>query len=300
MAPSTAPKTIVRAFRLLERAAPGVGERWAARLWFTAPPPLPLDRLPVPPPGEEVGVELDGRRLRATAWGAGPLVLLLHGWGGRSEQLGAFVAPLVAAGHRVVALDAPGHGRSGPGELGGRRSTVPEFAAALRAAAAQHGRLPGERNGRPHAVVAHSFGAAAVGHAVRGGLRPGRLVLLAPMGDPRRAFAGFVARLELGPRVRAGLERRAVRTAGLPWEAFDLPATALSTTVPPTLVVHDHGDREVGFRDGQETARAWPGARLLATEGLGHRRLLRDPAVVEEVVAFVAAPVPAAPGRWSA
>jgi hypothetical protein len=173
MAPSTSHKTIVRAFRLLERAAPGVGERWAARLWFTAPPPLPLDRLPVPPPGEEVGVELDGRRLRATAWGSGPLVLLLHGWGGRSEQLGAFVAPLVAAGHRVVAL-------------------------------------------------------------------------------------------------------------------------------PPTLVVHDHGDREVGFRDGHETARAWPGARLLATEGLGHRRLLRDPAVVEEVVAFVAAPVPAAPGRRSA
>ena len=50
------------------------------------------------------------------AWGAGPSVLLVHGWEGRGAQLGALVDPLVAAGYRVVALDGPAHGDS-PGRL---------------------------------------------------------------------------------------------------------------------------------------------------------------------------------------
>ncbi len=295
MAASALNSTIVRAFQALEHVAPEAGARWGARLWFTPPPPIPLDRLAQPPRGEETGVELDGRTLRATAWGSGPLVLLVHGWGGRSEQLAALVGPLTASGHRVVALDAPGHGRSGPGALGGRRSTVPEFAAALRAAAAQDG-------GGVHAVVAHSFGAAAAALAVREGLRPRRLVLLAPMGDPSRVFADFVARLGLGPRVRSRLERRVLRTVGLPWAAFDPAAAARTVAVLPVLVVHDRHDREVPFDEGRRVAEAWPDARLIATDGLGHRRLLRDPGVVDAVVRFVAtsgAESPAA-GRWSA
>jgi pimeloyl-ACP methyl ester carboxylesterase len=294
MAASALNSTIVRAFQVLEHVAPGAGARWGARLWFTPPPPIPLHRLAQPPPGEETGVELDGRTLRATAWGSGPLVLLVHGWGGRSEQLAALVGPLAAAGHRVVALDAPGHGRSGPGALGGRRSTVPEFAAALRAAATQEG-------GRVHAVVAHSLGATAAALAVREGLRPRRLVLLAPMGDPSRVFADFAARLGLGPRVRSRLERRVLRTVGLPWAAFDPAAAARAVAVLPVLVVHDRRDREVPFDEGRRVAGAWPDARLIATDGLGHRRLLRDPGVVDAVARFVAGSGAASPaGRWSA
>jgi hypothetical protein len=39
--------------------------------------------------------------------------------------------------------------------------------------------------------------------------------------------------------------------------------------------------------DGLETAGAWPRSRLLQVDGLGHRRILRDPAVVEAVLGFV-------------
>jgi hypothetical protein len=34
-------------------------------------------------------------------------------------------------------------------------------------------------------------------------------------------------------------------------------------------------------------AAAWPGARFMKTQGLGHGRILRDPAVVEAAVAFI-------------
>ena len=39
--------------------------------------------------------------------------------------------------------------------------------------------------------------------------------------------------------------------------------------------------------DGAAIANAWPGARLVTTTGLGHRRILRDEHVVSQAVAFV-------------
>jgi pimeloyl-ACP methyl ester carboxylesterase len=271
--------TIVRAISGLERWAPSLGVRMAARAWFTIPPRIPRDRLPALPPGTAARVELDGRILHAVTWGAGDPVYLVHGWGGRSEQLGAFVAPLVSAGYRVIAFDGPSHGSSPPGAFGPRSTTIPELAEALRAAVAEHG--------RPGAVIAHSMGAAVAAHAVRTGLRPETLVLLAPTADPRWVLDRFVRRLGAGPRVRAGLERAVVRRVGLPWEAFDVPSLHRSAPVPPTLVVHDAADREVAPEHGRAIADAWPGARLVLTEGLGHHRLLRDPAVIDEAVRFV-------------
>ena len=44
-------------------------------------------------------------------------------------------------------------------------------------------------------------------------------------------------------------------------------------------------------------AAAVPGARIELTEGLGHRRILRDPAVVTRAVAFVGDPPGAALAR---
>jgi pimeloyl-ACP methyl ester carboxylesterase len=271
--------TIVRAFALAERWAPSVAVRMATRAWFTIPPPIPRDRLPALPPGAAARVELNGRALHAVTWGSGDPVYLVHGWGGRSEQLGGFVAPLVAAGQRVIAFDGPGHGASPAGSHGPRTTAIPELADALRAAVGEHG--------RPQAVIAHSMGAAVAAHAMRAGLRPAALVLLAPAADPRWVLDRFVRRLGAGPRVRAGLERAVVRRVGLPWEAFDVPSLARVLPVPPTLVVHDVADREVGPEHGRAITDAWPGARLVVTDGLGHRRLLRDPAVIDEAVRFV-------------
>jgi pimeloyl-ACP methyl ester carboxylesterase len=279
MSASRKNSTIVRALRWSERWAPSLAVRLATRAWFTIPPPIPQDRLPALPPGAAARVELNGRALHAVTWGAGDPVYLVHGWGGRSEQLGGFVAPLVEAGHRVIAFDGPSHGASPAGAYGPRTTTIPELADALRAAVAEHG--------RPHAVIAHSMGAAVAAHAVRTGLRPATLVLLAPAADARWVLDRFVQQLGAGPRVRAGLERGIVRRVGLPMEAFDAPGLGRSARVPLTLVMHDAADREVGPEHGRAIAEAWPGARLVVTEGLGHRRLLRDPAVIDEAVRFV-------------
>jgi pimeloyl-ACP methyl ester carboxylesterase len=270
--------TIVRSFALLERLAPGLGARWAEALWFRIPPARGRrDRLA--PPGRPFRVPVLGGTVAGETWGEGPAVYLVHGWGGWRGQLDALVAPLTAAGYRVVAYDAPSHGDSGPGPEGPGRSSVLEFAGALAAVAAAHGPAA--------AVVAHSLGATATALAVRDGLAADRAVFVSPMADPLPYTRAFAARLGFGERVRARLVSRIERRIAMPMSAFAVPAVAGQVATPPLLLIHDRQDSETAWSDSDAIARAWPAARLVTTAGLGHRRILRAPAVVAEIAGFV-------------
>jgi pimeloyl-ACP methyl ester carboxylesterase len=272
------------AFRVLDRVAPALGAWWAERIWFTIPRGAAVPH-PARPEGDAAfEVAVDGRRLRGRRWGDGDPVYLLHGWGGSSSQLDPLVAPLVQSGFSVVSFDAPSHGASDPGPSGPRSSTILEFAEALRAVAARHG--------RPYGVVAHSGGATAAAVALREGLPATRVVFLAPMADPLPYADQFAARFAFGERTRTRLVRRIERRVGLPMAYLDVPAMAGQTVMPPSLVVHDQGDRETSWAGGRAIAQAWPGARMVSTTRLGHRRILRDPAVIAEVVGFLAERAP--------
>jgi pimeloyl-ACP methyl ester carboxylesterase len=295
--------TIVRSFGVLEQVAPGAGARGEERLGSTIPRASgPRDRQATP--GRPFHVAVDGHTVRGEVWGEepapriqdwdpapgdpAPAVYLVHGWGGWRGQLDPFVGPLVEAGWRVVAFDAPGHGDSDPGPAGPGRGTVLELAGALAAVVAAQGPAA--------AVVAHSLGATAAAFAMDGGLAVGRAVFLAPMADPLPYTRTFAARLGFGERTRTRLVRRLERRIGLPMAAFDVSAMASRTATPPLLLVHDRQDGETGWSDSAAIARSWPRSRLVTTGGLGHRRILRAPAVVAEVAGFVTEKVPAGSG----
>lgn len=266
------------AFRVLDVIAPSVGARWALDIWCTLPDNAGRRRDDRPRPGERSTVELSGGRTVAVeTWGFGPPVYLMHGWGGWRGQLGSFVAPLVEANRRVVAVDAPGHGESSPGFLGPRRGAAVEFAEALRAAAQAHG--------APTAVIGHSLGAATAALAVRDGLAVGRLAFVAPSPDPVAMTDALARHLSYGPRTKRRFLRRLEQVAGRPATDFDLTAMP-SQAMPPTMIVHDRRDKEVPYDDAVRLLHAWPEAELVTTEGLGHQRILRDTDVIKLVVDF--------------
>ncbi len=210
----------------------------------------------------------------AWRWGRGPVVLLVHGWEGRGSQLGALVEPLVAAGMTVVAFDAPGHGDSPE-----HRLYLSDLADCITDVAAAVGPL--------HGVIAHSFGAAgALLAQVRGGVTAPRHVMIAPnvlIDDAVRRFARVVG---LDDRDRDALELRLAAHTGIAPDMLSLDRLVAAHD-GSLLVVHDRGDREVSFEHGARLAAAWPAAELLATEGLGHRRILRDATVLARTVAFL-------------
>jgi pimeloyl-ACP methyl ester carboxylesterase len=77
------------------------------------------------------------------------------------------------------------------------------------------------------------------------------------------------------------------RRLGFRWEDLEVPEMAARASMPPVLVVHDRDDTETSWHEGKAIADAWPRSLLHTTEGLGHRRVLRDPAVVETITSFV-------------
>lgn len=264
------------AFRALEFAAPSIGARWAEKFWFT----MPLARLETTAPGGTAfEVQSQGATVRGLSWGSGPVVYLVHGWGGNATQLAKLVPPLVSAGFTVVAHDAPSHGSSDPGRHPGSSDAM-EMGHALDDVAAVFGPA--------HAVVAHSMGGVATGFALKNGwLGTDRLVLVAPMVRLSDHLPLLQVGLGFGPRTLTRLEERSVRRVGVRVEEADLLRIAQDIDRPDVLVIHDRDDREAPMARAEELVAHWPGARMTATQGLGHRRILRDDAVVRQVVAYV-------------
>lgn len=262
-------------FRVASALAPNTVERIAAELFFR-----PRRKAPVVPvlrgiPSHRFHMRAGGDEIMVTEWGAGPTVLLVHGWNGHTGQMTVLARELVAAGFHVVAFDQPGHGGAKA-----RHVTLADMRDAVLAV--------GQRLRPIHAVVAHSLGATAAALALGAGLAVERAVLIAPPAEVPFFVRAFGALLGLPPARREGmLARIRARFDGL--EAFDLRRLAPRLRAP-VLVVHDREDREVPFAHGAAVAAAWPGARLEAVTGLGHRAVLRDDRVVELVAGFVAAP----------
>jgi pimeloyl-ACP methyl ester carboxylesterase len=181
------------------------------------------------------------------------------------------VSPLVERGFSVVAFDAPGHGASA-----GVRSNVGDFADAVAAV--------GRRLGEPRLIVGHSLGAIASLLAVRRGAVTKGLVLVSPP-SPEEHLALFRDALDVPESIMAGMRRRVERAVGATFD--EVEGANLARDLPiPGLIFHDRRDREAPVRIGEQIARAWPRATLHTTEGLGHRRILKDQYVVEQIAAF--------------
>lgn len=262
------------AFRAVGTVAPGVAARWAEAI-FCRPPRYAAR------PAEEAflatgtrdTVRSEDQDLAVWKWGQGPAVVLAHGWGSRAGRFSALAGSLVEAGFQVVLFDAPAHGASK-----GEQASLPQFSRALRAVA--------EAAGPVYGLVGHSLGGAAVSLAMSSGLAANRVVLLAPPADVVLFSHAFAEHLRIPLRAHDAMRRNLESRLKVRWEELHIPTLA-RTMSAPALIVHDRNDEDVPYAHGEEIADAWPGAELLATSGLGHRSLVRDPEVIRRTIAFL-------------
>jgi pimeloyl-ACP methyl ester carboxylesterase len=223
--------------------------------------------------------------LAAWEWGGPgrPLVGLLHGWEGHGAQLGAFAAPLVAAGFRVLTFDAPGHGDSPSDEC-----SAPLIGRLVVAMEPQVGPF--------FALVAHSMGAAAAAMAASarcartaavGSPQIRGMVFLAPPLSQLDRVARTANRMQLAPEVRAAFEAAIVRRTGLSFEEADMHHVAKLAPCP-LLALHDPEDRDTDYAATEQFVAQWRGAKLIPCPGRGHFRILSTPEVVRQGVEFIA------------
>jgi pimeloyl-ACP methyl ester carboxylesterase len=181
----------------------------------------------------------------------------------------------------VLVFDAPAHGESGPSQLGSRRTTLFDFAYVIDAIGRERKQLAG--------IVAHSGGSTAVAWSLLSAeWKVESLVFIAPMASPTAYKKIFHDALGLNDDVLRRFTEYTERRFGFRWDELEVPGMAARIATPPVLVVHDRNDVETSWAEGKAIADAWPRSLLHTTEGLGHRRVLRDPAVIDAVTGFVA------------
>lgn len=116
-----------------------------------------------------------------------PAIVLVHGFGGTSADWDEVATVLVASGHRTIAMDLRGHGRTTAGTDGYRhRALVEDLGAVVEAV-----------GGPPPVVVGHSMGSAVVlGHLATSGRASAAVltaaVAAAPTSAGQRAAAGLL------------------------------------------------------------------------------------------------------------
>jgi magnesium chelatase accessory protein len=252
--------------------------------------------------------------------GEGSDILLLHG-AGASAHSWASLVPYLAADHRVIAVDLPGHGwtRSPKG-----RARLGDVAADIASLCTQEG-------WDPRVVIGHSAGGAvSLELARQGRIKPDRLVVVNGALENFRGAAGWLfpmmaKMLALNPftgllisqggrsvqQVRsilsnAGTElseeslgryarliqRRAHVDGTLAmmaqWSLEELNS-ALPTITTPTLFIHGERDGAVALRVAERASQAMPNARLIALPGVGHIAHEETPErVAEEILRFAA------------
>jgi len=266
-------------FQVVGQVLPGLAGAHAYKLW--------LSTRRFPTPKRETKWQASARTytlpstfgpLMMYAWGEdkpeAAKIVLLHGWNGRATQMGAFVEMLVQAGFQVTAFDAPGHGLSP-----GNSTNILQIANALQSVV--------DSLGSVDAVIAHSFGAMALTFALRNGLTIRKAVCISPPADSPMLVEHFCNSLHLPKRTRKTLMARCDQNFGQDfWARISIIENAQHISTP-VLIVHDENDREVPISHSKRLANVWPGAQLMVTQGLGHRRILYHSKVIQATKAFL-------------
>lgn len=269
-------KLISVGLQTIGKLSPRLGGRLAFALWRR-----PLARGRVRPEEQIVHnaakVELiDG--VRTYAWGDGRRpVLLVHGWRSRASRYAGFITRLLELGYSPVSYDAPAHGDSS-----GDVVSILGHQEIIRALEERHGPFEG--------VIAHSLGVPFALYAVREGVAAQRMVMISGVADFGYLADTFCAELGLGPKLnrelRRSIERGYFDGDDTIWDRFSVKAGKTEL-----LVVHNDEDDVVDPGQAQVLLRNYgPHAHFLPTTNLGHRRILSDPAVIAEAVAFLQDP----------
>jgi pimeloyl-ACP methyl ester carboxylesterase len=206
-----------------------------------------------------------------------PTVLVVHGWFSYAARMAYIVRALHARGLRVVAFDAPAHGRSG-----GQQADLHAFSDAIRTVIAACG--PAQ------AVLAHSFGAFSTAHWLAED-QPASVraaVLVGVMRDLGYICDSFAQAMALNPEVHAQFRQRLRERYGKNPE--ELATGALVQRIHlPMLMVHGAADELVPSAHAHDISGQLRDGRLLIAPDLGHGAPLRDPDTVKQIIDFLCA-----------
>lgn len=269
------PKAYLRYVRLLEFISFRLAAKEIRARFFTPIPFKTPDReKPFLNEAREEELMVSDRPITVHTLGNGDkTAVFIHGWSGRGSQAYAMAPSLVEAGFKLITITAQAHGNNP-----GKRTHMLQFTDAILETAKLTGKI--------HALIAHSLGGAAAFNAVDQGLDVDKLVILGAPSSIKTVITDFCERLHLDDRYSEYLQQYLRDNYNPDIEAL-APRELSKKMSIPGLIVHDKQDIDVHFEQAEALNRNWKNSDLVLTEGLGHRRILSDEAVIQRIVDFV-------------
>ena len=271
------PKIILLTCKLISFISPKLITLFAAKL-FTTPikhkipkRELEMDRksvqklINIPEIGKEVVLYEYGKSEKK--------ILVVHGWSGRGTQLFKIADELLKAGYSIVSFDAPAHGKSP-----GKKTIMVDFIATILEINKQFGPF--------EAAIGHSLGGMSVLNAIKKGLKVDRAIVIGSGDIVEDIMDDFVSKLELKPNISTLLRLHFEKKYGEEMNSYSAYLAAAQTEIP-VLVIHDYNDPEVPVKAGIHIHKHLKNGELMLTEGLGHRKILGNTAVIEKIIEFL-------------
>jgi len=221
----------------------------------------------------------DGQQVMSYSWGNGKQAILLgHGWNGRAGQFAALIPVLVDAGWKVIAFDAPGHGKSS-----GNSTSLVQIAGVVTAICSQH---PEIKHYIGHSAGGMS-GLIAQAHSMWEKPLFAKMVCIAMPRDSEWLFDLFCDALHATPPMRIRLKKGYLEQQHMAdWHATS-PIELVKGIDTHGLLIYDDTDKGIPLEQGKTLAENWKGSKLFVSHGYGHLRLLSSKTVIEQVRDFL-------------
>jgi hypothetical protein len=220
-------------------------------------------------------IHVHDKRIRCWKWGQGPGILFVHGWNGRGVNFAYFFRPFIDAGYSVITYDAPAHGQSE-----GYVTNYFELSDTVRAF------MDPSHGLNIQGIIAYSIGASAAINCISKENASIDAVLIAP--------ALKLKEILFNAFNHHGVPEIVYRTLVAEMEAYygydvhqDNPYVLAKTIPSKVLIVHDTDDRTIPYLDSKILSEKTDNFFLHTTRGLGHKRILRDNAVIDVITAYL-------------
>jgi len=273
------PAYILITGKILTAISPLLASRFAARL-FLSPfryklpdREMEMDKKSIQ---ETINIPSISRQIVVYKYGTGQKkVLLVHGWSGSGTQLCVIAKELVDKGFSVISFDAPAHGKAP-----GKSSMMPFFIEAIHHIEKEYGPF--------EAAIGHSLGGMSLLKAIKNGFKVNKLVLIGTANSVTHITREFARNMKLNEKVAKMMKAYFDKKFGENMDNYSGAFSAESVKVE-TLVVHDNNDIDVHISSAHEIVDKLENGKLFVTEGLGHRKILGNPDVINKISTFITA-----------
>ena len=271
------PKAILFIAKFLQAVSPSLTTKFAAKL-FTTPirHKLPKRELHMERESVQKSIVVTEIQKEIVVYEYGKSnkkILLVHGWSGRGTQLVKIADELLKLGYMTISFDAPAHGKSK-----GNSSIMIEFIASILEIEKQYGPF--------EFAVGHSLGGMSVLNAIKQNLQVKKAVIIGSGDIIQDIIDDFICKLQLRPEYGIKLRNHFEAKFGGKMDDYSAYKAAEKTEIP-VLVIHDKDDDDVSVKAAYHIQKHLKQSEIMITEGLGHRKILGDEAVIQKITAFL-------------